>query len=73
MTPPAPDTYTTKTQVGWTAGLGVEYAFLGAWSAKLEYLYVDLGKTACGSASCVGGVDVTFKTNIVRAGLNYRF
>ena len=29
---------------GWTAGVGVEYAFLGNWTAKLEYLYVDLGK-----------------------------
>jgi hypothetical protein len=26
-TPPAPDTYTSTVKVGWTAGLGVEYAF----------------------------------------------
>jgi outer membrane immunogenic protein len=73
MTPPAPDTYTSKTKFGWTVGAGVEYAFLDAWSAKLEYLYVDLGKASCGSASCVGGVDVKFNTSIVRAGVNYRF
>jgi outer membrane immunogenic protein len=72
-TPPAPDTYTEKTKVGWTAGLGVEYAFMGAWSAKLEYLYADLGKVSCGSASCGGVIDVTLKSNIVRAGVNYRF
>jgi outer membrane immunogenic protein len=31
-----------KTQIGWTAGAGVEWAFLPNWSAKLEYLYTDL-------------------------------
>ena len=24
-------------------GVGVEYAFLGNWSAKLEYNYMDMG------------------------------
>ena len=75
MTPPAPDTFTDRSRVGWTAGAGVEYAFASPWSLKLEYLYADLGKTACGSATCIaaGGIDVTMKTNIIRAGLNYRF
>ena len=45
----------TKTKIGWTAGLGVEYAFMSNWSAKLEYLYADLGKFDCGS-SCTGVV-----------------
>jgi outer membrane immunogenic protein len=61
------------TKIGWTAGAGVEYAFLGAWSAKLEYLYVDLGKTGCSAPTCVPNIDVKFNANIVRAGLNYRF
>ena len=66
---------TTKTQVGWTAGLGVEYAFRSHWSAKLEYLYADLGKFDCGAA-CSPAVtpdDVSFKANLIRAGINYRF
>lgn len=63
----------TKTQVGWTAGAGVEYAFLGAWSAKVEYLYADLGKASCAVAACGSNLDVTFKTNLIRAGVNYRF
>ena len=63
----------TKSKVGWTLGGGVEYAFMGAWSAKLEYLYVDLGKTTCGAATCGVDTDVKFNTSIVRAGLNYRF
>jgi outer membrane immunogenic protein len=29
---------------GWTAGGGVEWMFAQNWSAKLEYLYYDLGK-----------------------------
>ena len=33
----------SKTQLGWTAGLGTEVALNQRWSAKAEYLYVDLG------------------------------
>ena len=43
------------------------------WTAKVEYLYVDLGKFDC-STACGALVDnVSFQTNIVRAGLNYKF
>jgi outer membrane immunogenic protein len=64
----------TKTKIGWTAGLGVEYAMWSSWSVKLEYLYVDLGKFDCGVSCSGGGTDnVSFKANLVRAGLNYRF
>ena len=63
----------TATRPGWTAGGGVEYAFMGAWSAKLEYLYADLGKASCDVATCTVATDVSFKTNIVRAGVDYHF
>jgi outer membrane immunogenic protein len=68
----------SKTKVGLALGTGVEYAFMGAWSAKIEYLYVDLGKATCSAATCVtapisADTDVTFKSNMVRAGINYRF
>ncbi len=63
----------TKSKLGWTAGAGVEYAFLGAWSAKAEYLYVDLGKTTCGAALCGVDTDVKFTAHIGKIGLNYRF
>lgn len=62
-----------QSKFGWTAGGGVEYAFLGSWSAKLEYLYVDLGKATCSAATCGLDSDVAFKTHIVKGGLNYRF
>jgi outer membrane immunogenic protein len=58
---------------GWTAGAGLEYAFLGNWTAKIEYLYVDLGKFNCSTACGALSDDVSFQTNVVRAGLNYKF
>ncbi|MGE0565970.1 MAG: outer membrane protein [Pseudolabrys sp.] len=61
------------TQIGWTVGLGVEYAFMGPWSAKIEYLYADLGKASCASGTCTTNTDVDAKANIVRVGINYRF
>jgi len=33
----------TSTNVGWTVGAGIEGVISGNWTAKLEYLYVDLG------------------------------
>ena len=56
------------TKVGWTLGGGVEAAIAGPWTAKIEYLYVDLGR-----GGSVAGSDAKFNANIVRAGLNYRF
>jgi outer membrane immunogenic protein len=63
----------TADKAGWTAGAGLEYAFLGPWSAKFEYLYADLGSASCGAAICGTDTAVTFKTNIIRLGVNYRF
>ena len=34
----------TSAHVGWTAGLGVEVAVGGNWTAKAEYDYVDLAR-----------------------------
>ena len=58
-----------STKTGWTLGGGVEAAIAGPWTAKLEYLYVDLGH----GGGSIPGSDATFHSNIVRAGLNYRF
>lgn len=58
----------STTKAGWTLGAGVETALAGPWTAKLEYLYVDLGR-----GGSIAGSDASFKTNIVRAGVNYRF
>jgi outer membrane immunogenic protein len=58
----------SDTKAGWTVGGGIEAAIAGPWTAKVEYLYVDLG-----SSDTVLGSSADFRTNIVRAGLNYRF
>jgi outer membrane immunogenic protein len=63
----------TDTRAGWTAGGGVEFALTGPWTAKVEYLYADLGKETCNAANCGVPTNVDFTTSIVRAGLNYRF
>ncbi len=62
-----------NTKSGWTAGGGIEYAFLPNWTAKAEYLYVSLGNGAC-SLTCLGGPGtVSLNENIVRTGINYKF
>jgi len=58
----------SSTKAGWTLGGGVEFAIAGPWTAKVEYLYADLGR-----GGGVLGSDSKFNANIVRAGINYRF
>lgn len=56
----------------WTVGAGLEAALGGPFSLKLEYLFI-------GSPSSwpiipgETGQTVTFGTNLIRVGLNYRF
>ncbi len=62
-------------KTGWTIGGGIEAAIAGHWTAKVEYLYVDLGSFNCG-LNCSAGLatdNVSFHANVLRAGLNYRF
>jgi outer membrane immunogenic protein len=67
----------TTTRAGWTVGGGVEYGFTRNISAKVEYLYANLGSAGLpcavpGGVVC-GTSTQTFNVNIVRAGLNFRF
>lgn len=62
------------TQTGWTAGGGVEYGISRNWSAKAEFLHIDLGTaTFMGAASGTPTLSVPITDNIVRAGLNYHW
>jgi outer membrane immunogenic protein len=64
----------SATNAGWTLGGGLEVALPGNWSAKAEYLHVDLGHFDCGINCGAAGVDnVSMHQDVVRAGLNYHF
>jgi outer membrane immunogenic protein len=58
-----------KTLVGWTGGLGMEVGFTPNWSAKVEYLYMDLGSRAY----TITGVDNGLQSSYLRFGVNYHF
>ncbi|MGB9114895.1 carbohydrate porin [Bradyrhizobium sp.] len=61
-------------QTGWTAGLGLEFAVSGNWSAKLEYEHVDLSRQTYDlSAFGLPGINVDPRIDIFKLGLNYRF
>ena len=59
----------SKTHVGWAGGLGMEVGFTPNWSAKIEYLYMDLSNRAYS----ITGTSNGFETNMVRFGINYHF
>jgi high affinity Mn2+ porin len=61
------------TQLGWTAGAGVEFAADANWSAKLEYDYIDLGSRTYALADVsLPDVRVDPKIHTVKLGLNYK-
>jgi outer membrane immunogenic protein len=67
----------TNTEIGWTVGGGIEWAFWERWSAKVEYLYIDFG-TFSNTLAGVGALSTLTASshvtdNIFRFGLNYSF
>ncbi|MEX0590798.1 MAG: outer membrane protein [Xanthobacteraceae bacterium] len=62
----------SDTRIGWTVGGGVEAAVAQNWTAKLEYLYADLGDKNTYTVPA-GTFNVDHKSHIVRVGLNYKF
>ena len=63
----------SATNAGWTLGGGLEVALPGNWTAKAEYLRVDLGSFNCTGCSLVPGDSVSMQQNVVRAGVSYHF
>jgi len=63
----------SSTNAGWTLGGGLEVALPGNWTAKAEYLRVDLGSFNCTGCSVVPGDNVSMQQNVVRAGVSYHF
>ena len=76
------DLVSSSIEAGWAAGAGVEVAVAPHWSAKAEYLFVDLGNGSCTTDCAIANangpplipnVAVKFNESVVRAGINYKF
>jgi outer membrane immunogenic protein len=63
----------SDTNVGWSVGVGGEGVLGTHWSAKLEFLYVDLGDVSCSAGDCGVATKVDLRERMIRGGLNYRF
>jgi outer membrane immunogenic protein len=59
----------SKTLGGWAGGLGMEVGFTPNWTARAEYLYIDLGDRNYAITGSANGLE----SSILRLGLNYRF
>ena len=61
-------------QPGWTAGLGLEFAISGNWTAEVEYDYVALARQNYDlSGFGLPGVALDPRLHLVKLGLNYQF
>jgi outer membrane immunogenic protein len=72
----------SSTRIGWTVGAGLEGAIGGNWTAKIEYLYIDLGNISGSFVTPIIAPSGNFVTasynshitdNVLRVGVNYRF
>ncbi|PPD46127.1 MAG: hypothetical protein CTY15_01760 [Methylocystis sp.] len=68
-------------RIGWTAGGGVEWAFMKNWSAKAEYFRYDLGSVSAFTAvaqpngfyAYAANTKTNFDGNLIQAGVNRHF
>ena len=78
----------TNPEFGWTVGAGLEWAFADNWTAKVEYLFVDLAQNAacnhgysCGYEAALDAMHsaanannvVKLNENIIRVGVNFKW
>jgi outer membrane immunogenic protein len=70
----------SHTNTGWALGGGIEAAINRNWTAKLEYLHIDLGNTTDSFRAVLpppfgGTYTITNRVtdDILRVGLNYQF
>jgi outer membrane immunogenic protein len=59
----------SSTHGGYAAGVGIEVGFAPNWTAKAEYLFVDLSNKAYAPTGFSHG----FESSVLRFGANYRF
>ena len=72
----------SETRLGWSAGGGIEALIASNWTARIDYLYFDLGSASYPVISTanfgfgeteVMRPEVKFNGHVVRAGVNYHF
>jgi outer membrane immunogenic protein len=73
----------STTKAGWTVGGGLEGQIVGNWTAKVEYLYIDLGTVTSGTlvtpvvapsrGLLATNISSHVTDNIARIGINYKF
>jgi outer membrane immunogenic protein len=82
LTPVSATFGNSSIRAGWTLGAGIEGVISGNWTAKLEYLYIDLGNVSGSIVTPVVAPSGNFVTasynshvtdNILRVGVNYRW
>jgi outer membrane immunogenic protein len=59
----------SHTTAGWTLGVGAEVGLAQNWTAKIEYLYVDLADANFNLTGTSNG----YQFGLVRVGVNYHF
>jgi len=66
----------SHTQIGWTAGAGIEWMFIPRWSLKVEYLYRSFSSQNffVGQLGLAQGIPTgTVNINSAQVGINYHF
>ena len=76
------DPVSSATETGWTVGAGVEVAFAPNWTAKAEYLFVDLSRWVVHDrlrnrrskwSALIPNIAIKYNESLLRGGVNYRF
>ncbi len=62
----------SENRVGWTAGVGLAYAWTGNWETNIEYRYTDLGSHSQSLPIGISDNNI-FHYNMIRLGVTYRF
>jgi high affinity Mn2+ porin len=60
-------------RLGWAAGAGVEVPLIPHWTARLEYLFTDYGKTTSTFSGGAQTISSDWTVQELRAGVNYQF
>jgi opacity protein-like surface antigen len=63
----------TATGTGWAAGGGIEWGFAPNWTAKVEYLHLDLGTQTFNFPLAMVRRDASVSIDTARFGINYLF